>query len=137
MQGQSLQPLLMAGGAFAAREAWRSRPAFSVAIDPGLEEDANDHWPNESYGMLDGHWMLVHNFRKPAGIAEFELYDQRTDPLHQPDVAGDNPEIVERLAAKIVAWRKQTNNDRVVADEDLEGLDADELKRLRALGYVN
>ncbi len=86
--------------------------------------------------MLDGQWMLVHNMTRPESMAEFELYDQRTDPLHQNDVAGDNREVVERLAAKMTAWKTEAESARI-EEADPGTLDADELERLRSLGYVN
>lgn len=43
-------------------------------------------------------WRLTHNPGAPEGVPELERYDRRTDPLSLEDVAGDHPEVVERLA---------------------------------------
>ncbi len=141
MQGQSLLPLMSAADPRPAGAAsWRPQPAFSIAVaEAGAVAEAQaEGWPSESYGMLEGQWMLVHHVRRPENVAEFELYDHTADPLHQHDVAAENPEVVERLAPKIIAWKSKAEAERIADDAVLGGeLDAAELERLRGLGYIN
>jgi hypothetical protein len=65
------------------------------------------------------------------------LFDRKNDPLDQKDVAAEHPEIVERLKKELQAWRKQAESMRLKPDSQLSAtLSAEELERLRALGYV-
>jgi hypothetical protein len=63
--------------------------------------------------------------------------DHREDPLDANDSASEHPELVERLASQLDAWRKWARANELPTDaEAAEGLDAAELERLRSLGYV-
>lgn len=128
MQGASLVPFLRG-----ERAAGWPRPAVTEAsgrVSPTDEE------PDESFAIaLDG-WKLVHHPRRPAPRA-YELFDRAKDPLDQADVAGQHPEIVARLTKELQAWRKRAESMKVKPDSQLAGtLSAEELERLRALGYV-
>jgi hypothetical protein len=68
---------------------------------------------------------------------QFELFDRRADPLDQVDLAAKHPDIVERLAKELQAWRQRAQSMRLKPDSQLAGsLSGEELERLRALGYV-
>jgi arylsulfatase A-like enzyme len=91
----------------------------------------------ESFAIALEGWKLVHHPRRPAGRPEFELFDRRQDPLDQKDLAAQHPDIVERLAKELQAWRKRAESMRLKPDSQLAGtLSAEELERLRALGYI-
>ena len=68
---------------------------------------------------------------------EFELYDHQNDPLDQIDIASQHPEIVERLAQQLEGWRRWAQERVLPTDaESSQGLSAEELERLRSLGYI-
>lgn len=129
IQGASLVPFLRTG----AHPLW-PRPAITEASG---RVTPTDHEPDESFAIsLDG-WKLVHHPKRAAGRPEFELFDRRQDPLDGKDVAGQHPERVARLARELQAWRKRAESMRVKPDAQLAGtLSAEEIERLRALGYI-
>jgi arylsulfatase len=128
MQGQSLKPLLDPSGKFRARPAiseWRRRT------------DQLGTRIVDAFSIIEGEWKLVRNVERPEDVPEFELYNHRTDPLDQKNVASENPEVVERLAQQLEAWHKWALERKLPSDdESAEGLSSDELERLRSLGYV-
>ena len=134
VQGQSLLPLL--AGADPESLGWKSRPAFAeralapVAFEPNEREV-------ESWAIVDDGWKLIKNGHRPEGYPEFELFDHRKDPLNLDNVAGDHPEIVERLAARLEAWHEEALASRVAVDAEEAEVSEDEMEKLRALGYVN
>ena len=74
---------------------------------------------------------------RPAGVPPFELYDHRHDPLDRVDHAAEHPDVVQRLASQLVAWRRMAQAARLPPDSrSQEGLGKEELERLRALGYI-
>ena len=129
IQGQSLLPLMghAAGGAGAAEE-WIVRPA-------GSERDLGD---GRSVSLVADGWKLVQNTDLPdEDHPEFELFDHEKDPLNLVNLADEHPDIVERLTKEIDRWQRQAESAQLQSDEELGAtLSADELKRLRSLGYV-
>ena len=87
--------------------------------------------------MLDG-WKLIKNENQDDGSPDYELYDHEADPINMHDVAGEHPDIVERLAAELDTWREYALSLRPPPDtEAIEGLTEEEIARLRSLGYIN
>jgi arylsulfatase A-like enzyme len=129
IQGQSLMPLIR------GEAGWRDRPAVTEKLpEPVRSEGEIDL---ESYAIIAGEWKLIHNRQRPAETPEFELYDHRADPLNLHDVASEHPDVVERLAAQIEGWHQQAVAARLPSDAELaEGMSAEELERLRSLGYL-
>ena len=129
MQGRSLVPLL--GGA-------------GPEADPAIVERAATNEPtgapppvdSESHAIIVGEWKLIHNSRGSEGKPEFELYAQRTDPLDQHDVAAQHPDVVARLSSALKDWRGRALAARLKPEADTQGLSAEDLERLRSLGYV-
>ena len=106
IQGVSLVPLLTAGG-------WTPRPAFSEKAETLDDDDAPPPHDTESFSITDGGWRLIHN-AKPAGTRPAtELYDEHGDPLDHEDVAAAHPEIVERLARALAAWKAEAERARL------------------------
>jgi arylsulfatase A-like enzyme len=134
LQGRSLLPLLQAAGDPEA--TWVVRPAFSEkAITTGAA--APPPQDTESYSVIDGDWLLIHNTVRPDEAPEFELYDMADDPLNTTNVAGRHEDVVDRLSREIERWRRVTETARLPEDaEAAEGLSPAELERLRSLGYV-
>jgi arylsulfatase len=86
--------------------------------------------------VFDG-WKLVHNTEGRGTRPEYELYDFAADPLDSRDVAGEHPEVVADLSARLRAWRVEATERRLEPDDAAaQGLSAEELQRLRSLGYV-
>ena len=86
--------------------------------------------------VLDG-WRLVRNTLPTRDEEnEFELYSHSTDPLGLDDVASEHPDVVERLAREHDRWKRRSGTEGLRSDEEpASTLTADELKRLRSLGY--
>jgi arylsulfatase A-like enzyme len=139
VQGQSLQPFLapVPAGQAAPRTwpGWNPRPAISER-DP-TTSDAPPTQTRVSAAIIDGNWKLIHNTTRPPDLAEFELFDYYKDPLNKQNVASEHPEVVARLSKAIAGWRQMATAARIKPDaEATKGLSAEELQRLRSLGYV-
>lgn len=126
LQGQNLLPLT----------ELRERPAFTTkaAISHIYGPPPRDQ---EMLAVVMDGWKLIHNSKRPDGVPEFELYRQAEDPLQRHDVAAEEPEVVERLAQILADWRKTTEGARLKSDDEMASeLSAEELQRLRSLGYI-
>ena len=152
IQGRSFLPLMMSsrprpaipGAAQAApggeetpeARAWKDRPAVT---EKAAISDVGGPPPRDTEAAaitIDG-WKMVHNTKRPAGLPEFELYDVRKDPLNLDNVAAAHPEIVERLAKDLDAWRAKATAARLKPDSEAsKSLSPEELERLRSLGYI-
>jgi arylsulfatase A-like enzyme len=129
IQGASLVPFLKGE----RNPAW-PRPAVTEASG---RTAATEEQVEESFAIAVESWKLVHHVRRPPGRPEYELFDRRRDPLDQVDLARKHPEVVKRLANELQAWRKHAESMRLRPDSELAGsLNAEELERLRALGYI-
>ncbi|HEX9637811.1 MAG TPA: sulfatase [Acidobacteriota bacterium] len=147
MQGRSLRALLAAqperSGAVAQaaddgpRAAWKELPAIS---EKALLPEASGGPPpydSESYAIVSEGFKLIHNPQRDAGQPEFELYDKKSDPLDRVDLAARHPEIVTKLSRRLQQWRAQAEREKLPPDsESAAGLSAQELERLRSLGYI-
>ena len=134
LQGRSLLPLLQAAADPAA--VWAPRPAFSekARTTGGAAPTPQD---TESYSVIDGEWLLIHNATRPEGTPEYELYDMERDPLNATNVADQHGAVVERLGRAIERWRRVAETARLPDDSDsAERLSQEELERLRSLGYI-
>jgi len=141
-QGRSLLPLLTpppgsgAVKADAGAAGWSDRPAIS---EKALITDVAGPPPRvtESVAIVSGGWKLIHNLERPPGDPEYELYDHRRDPNDQTDVSAEQPEVVRRLARQIGLWKRSAEAERLKPDsEAAHGMSAEELERLRSLGYI-
>jgi arylsulfatase A-like enzyme len=138
VQGQSLLPLLpmdgRGGGVAAAGSGWKRRPV--IAEKQPL--DGTDHpEQTECYAIVEGSWKLIHNVARPPERPEFELFDFIKDPLDQKNVAAEHPDVVERLSKQLEAWKRMAGQAKLKPDsEATKGMSAEELERLRSLGYV-
>jgi arylsulfatase A-like enzyme len=136
-QGQSLRPLFTPGGAqgaVAANGGWKRRPLVSEKNPFG-----GDDFPgaSRSFAIVDGNWKLIHNVIRPPEKPEFELYDFYKDELDQHDLAAQNPEVVARLGKTLEGWRRMAQQAQLKPDTEItKGMSAEQLERLRSLGYV-
>jgi len=135
-QGQSLRPLFSPGGAqgVAANGGWKRRPLVSEKQPFGTTE-----FPSaaQSYAIVEGNWKLIHNVVRPPEKPEFELYDFYKDEHDQKDLAAQNPEVVARLGKLLEGWKRMATQAQLESDtEATQGMTAEQLERLRSLGYV-
>ncbi|HUE87678.1 MAG TPA: sulfatase [Vicinamibacterales bacterium] len=137
IQGQSLLPFLSAAAAAGTGEwpGWTPRPAISERWP--TTNNAPPSQIRESVSIIDGNWKLIHNTVRPDDLPEFELFDYYKDPLNLKNVAADHPEVIARLSKAIAGWKQMATAARVKPDaESTRALSAEELQRLRSLGYV-
>jgi arylsulfatase A-like enzyme len=136
-QGQSLRPLLTASGGpgvAAANGGWKRKPLVSEKHPFGSKEFPG---ASESYAIVEGNWKLIRNVVRPPGAPEFELYDFYQDPHDQKDVAAQHPDVIARLSKMLEGWKRMAEQARLKSDaETTKGMTAEQLERLRSLGYV-
>ncbi|MEE2776025.1 MAG: sulfatase [Acidobacteriota bacterium] len=131
-QGTSLVPLIRGEGP-AGR---RGRPIVSEhrIISPSTDEDTDDV---QSESIIFDGWKLIRNFARPADWPEYELYNHDEDPLDSTNLAEEHPEIVEDLNQRLDAWRTWAEGAKLPSDAEASAeMSAEELARLRALGYI-
>lgn len=129
LQGQTLTPLLTDPvGERRAYPAFTFKAALTGTAGP-------PPLATESSSMVADDFKLIAH-ATPEG-ATYELYRPHADPLNHQNVASQHPEVVTKMATDIDAWRRATEAERIAGDETLEQLDAEELERLRSLGYIN
>lgn len=137
VQGQSLQPFLAAsapagGGSW---PGWTPRPTISERA-PNMPNPRPNN-TRESVAIIDGTWKLIQNTTRPPDLPEFELFDYAKDPLNEKNVAAEHPDVVARLSKAIAGWKQMATAARIKPDaETTKGMSAEELQRLRSLGYV-
>ncbi|HVR29187.1 MAG TPA: sulfatase [Thermoanaerobaculia bacterium] len=140
VQGQSLVPLIAASGdaAAASRAGWRRRPAIAEKADTSGKPGGNPAAEAlEAYAIVSEGWRLIHNVANRGDRPELELYDHVRDPLNLENVAERHPDVMERLAGQLEAWRRTTLASRLdPAGAGDASLTAEEMARLRALGYL-
>lgn len=138
VQGQSLLPLIadLAGEEDGAARRWQDRPAFSAtfARKPPFRDERSGQ-PLAQYAIAEGPWKLIEYEDDGAEAPRFALFDRQADPLDQHDLAAEHPEVVARLSAQLAAWRKWALDHKLEADS-VDSLSAEELARLRSLGYI-
>jgi arylsulfatase A-like enzyme len=81
--------------------------------------------------FYEGRWKLVR-----SGLGEkqrFVLFDLQSDLVGLKDVAGDHPELVERLQQDLASFRARWNADDV---KDQQGVGVPTADALKALGYT-
>jgi arylsulfatase A-like enzyme len=155
-QGESLVPLLRpatphragvaslvaadteagSGSGTSRPDGWRIRPAIT---EKAVTSDIDSPGPRdtEAFAIVMDGWKLIHNSRRSAGRPEFELYDHAKDPLNQVDLAGEHPDIVQRLSKELDSWKARASAARLKPDaESAESMDRESLERLRSLGYI-
>ncbi len=90
------------------------RPAAGVSMLPTLMGETTEaaprtlYWQHENHAAVrEGNWKLVTvNDRDDSGWA---LYDLTKDRSESADLAGEHPEVVERLRKKWQRWAEQSN----------------------------
>ncbi len=130
VQGRSLRPLV----SDTAAGTWTPRPAVAEKHPMGAPDHPS---ASVSYAIVDGDWKLIHNVERPPERPEFELFEFRRDPLDQKNLALQNPEVVARLGKALESWKKLAADAKLKPDsEAAQGMSAEQLEKLRALGYI-
>ncbi len=130
LQGQSLASLVSDG----RHAAWRPRPVIAEKHPLG---GANHPEASESYAIVDGDWKLIHNVQRPPERAEIELFRFHEDALDQENLADANPDVVDRLRKALEGWKRGAAEAKLKPDaEATKGMSAEQLEKLRSLGYV-
>ena len=124
-QGRSLVPLLR------GEAEGRAVPAFT---ELRTREPGGDDW--DRFAVVQDGWKLIWNDRAPEDIPKYELYHRAEDPLDATDLAAEEPDRVAQMAAELERWRSWAEAQRLDPEEAMSDLSAEDLERLRSLGYV-
>jgi len=151
LQGTSFLPLLKGGsrraaapgGALAAEAGdggdggWTDRPAVTERAATTEIGGAPPPMDESSCAITLAGWKMIHNMKRPAGKPEFELFDEKRDPLNLTNVADAHPDIVERLSKRLAAWKAKVEAEKLKPDADAsKAMTPEEMDRLRSLGYI-
>lgn len=128
-EGRSLVPLIKA--AYHGEEApaeFEQRLAFGH-IDQSWGRSSQE--PTPLVGVSRGSMRL---YRFPLHPDRpLELYDRTSDPGEQENLADEQPEVADELAAEVDRYME---NELPAGSPDVRELDEFRLNQLRALGYV-
>lgn len=125
-QGRSLVPMME------RENAVRPRPAFVEFHKRAAEGPALF----SRFAVVGERYKLIWNVDAPSEVPEYELYDHDQDPLDQDDLAAENPELVEELAAELTRWKSWAEARRLDDDAATAEMSPEELEQLRSLGYI-
>jgi beta-glucosidase len=102
-----------------------------VSLKPLLENSAFEmpdralFWHYPHYGnqggepssiIRDNDWKLIHYWEDGRN----ELYNLKSDPFEQSDLAGKNPQIAGQLASKLISWLTEVNAELPDKDPDYD-----------------
>ena len=91
----------------------------------------------ESIAFLKDGWKLIRNRKESKGESTYELFNHRKDPLNLKDLAAEKVEVVEQLAPLLDEMYAKAQNARLEPDlAPTQKMSAEELERLRSLGYI-
>lgn len=116
LQARSLRPLIEGGSA-------DLRPVFGEAVKKRPQKMA----------VVDGRWKLMGDIE----TNEWQLFDLEVDPLERDDLSERMP---QRRADLVELISRQHDENKRLAEGTTAGdvdLTADEIERLRALGYID
>ncbi len=125
-EGQSLLPLIEATAAGADVAAVAPKDAYAQLDQTWGRVEAT---PKPLVALDEGEFRLMY---WPKGQAPPQLYDTRSDPGEQQNIAKEQPEKVEAMSKRVEAFFEQKPDSAPVEVE----VDDMMLGQLRALGYV-
>jgi arylsulfatase A-like enzyme len=134
VQGQSLLPLLADSDPRSL--GWRQRPAFAERSYAPAAFERQDDVKLETQAVIHEGWKLIRNTSRPEDWPEYELYDHVADPLNLENVADAHPDKVEELARLLDGWQEAALAARIETEQAAEDLSAEEIQKLRSLGYL-
>ena|GEM_PF-5110273 len=104
------------------------------AIRTHLPLDASS-W--QSFPINDGEWKLIHHTIRPEGRPEYELFDAKRDLLDQQNVSAEHADVVQRLSKVLNGWHQMALAAKLKPEsEATKGMSAEQLRKLRSLGYI-
>ncbi|MBI3413705.1 MAG: sulfatase [Verrucomicrobia bacterium] len=136
MQGRSLMPLLNGSGA----ATWQEQPAITqtmVDTDPPPGSASTNKAAKPHFGIIEGGLKLVRKEVDPAAL--HELYEHPVDSLNLTNVikSGGPASHLGSLTNTLEAWKARARAAQLPSDDTMtQQLSSEELRRLRALGYV-
>jgi hypothetical protein len=136
MQGRSLVPLLNGRGA----ATWQEQPAITQTMadtDPPPGSASSNKVQKAHFGIIERNWKLVRKEVDPE--AQQELYAHPVDHLNLTNVIKSDGAAshVKPLHEALEAWKARAKAAQLPNDETMTTqLSSEELRRLRALGYV-
>ncbi len=94
-------------------------------------------WGADLYSwQSEGFKLILRPGEGKEAAARAELYDRRQDPDEQTDLAGRSVERRDRMLADLQWVREQLDTGREHRAADAVDLDAEQVRRLQALGYL-
>ena len=136
MQGRSLVPLLNGSGV----ATWQERPAITQAMvgrESGQTAPPGGDKEKPHFGIIEHGVKLV---RKEIDTnAVEELYEHPADSLDQTNVikVESRASDLKGIGESLVAWKAKARAAQLPDDAStIQQLSSEELRRLRALGYV-
>jgi arylsulfatase A-like enzyme len=102
-------------------------PVFAVSYGGQAASSSAAHGPK--HAVIDERWKLIHTLETD----EVELFDLERDPREQRNVAGEHPQVVDRLRA----LADSTLAAPPPAGEPAAPMNRALLEKLEALGYVH
>jgi arylsulfatase A-like enzyme len=137
MQGRSLVPLLNGSGI----ATWQDEPAITETVvdsdQPGGPGGPDAKKAKPHFGIIDHGWKLVRKEVDPE--AQQELYEHPADNLNLTNVIKSDPSAgrVRSLNDLLGAWKVKAKAAQLPSDDTMaQQLSSEELRRLRALGYI-
>jgi arylsulfatase A-like enzyme len=122
-EGESLAPVLVAGGALDA-----DRPVYLYRRHFAGEQRGDTYVKGEKFGVRVGRWKLIDGPEEGTR----ELFDLEADPGERANRVEAEPAVAAELAGRLAAWRAGRTSD---AGAPLQ-VTPEERERLRALGYT-
>ena len=105
----------------------------AIVLEPGAATSDS----SRSVALVKNGWKLIQNTAHNSPESSYELFEYRVDPLDQKDVSDEHPDILKALIKDLEVW--QTGMVARKGEFETKGvskLSADELERLRSLGYI-
>lgn len=133
MQGRSLLPLIDGSGA----SSWQDRMVFTQTYRNDDKELGDDPEKGHHFAFTENGVKVIRKEIEPELVEEF--YDRTADPLDGNNIIdeGDNRNNVAAMTESFSAWREKADSETLPSDEEMaQDLSSEDLKRLKALGYV-
>jgi len=141
MQGRSLVTLLNGRGL----STWQEQPAITqtmVDTDPPPGSASSNKVQKAHFGIIERNWKLVRKEVDPEALQE--LYQHPVDSLNLTNVLKSGSSSSNSLSARVKpleetleSWKAIAKAAQLPNDETMTSqLSSEELRRLRALGYV-
>jgi len=116
-RGQSLAPALLGKGAV------EERPAFGQATN-----DRRHPYPLQM--AIDGRYKLI----REDGTGSTRLYDLKTDPGEQRDIAAEQPDAAAAMRDVMDQWMKSF--EYALPDDGAADIESETIEQLRGMGYL-